>query len=575
MALARAVLEDEPATLERALAAAMREAGQGERDAGGVRPAELSRDLDAIVRHCLSKEPMERYGSMDALIADLEAFLEGRPVVARHGGRAYQAARFIQRHRLVVGITAVAALALVGATAYATAQARQARADAERLRVSVQLMNSVFNAADLSSGQGGKRSLEDLLDAAAKDLGVHLDQHPELRGPTSLQIANAYAGMGLPARAWPLYQQALVDLRAQGTGGLALAQALDRAAYAALNNGDFAKADAWATEALGLLTGDDDATAMVRDGLYHTRWLLLRSTGDPPGCLPIAEESVRNAESRSDRVHDELLQRALVRRGTTFTDLGRFDDSERDLRRSVALASALYGPDHARTLKVTQTLGWHLTSAGKPEQGLAVLEPVGLKIREVIGEHSQEWAVNLWDRANAYVVLEGQWERALDAYRQAAEVYRSSSSGNSSGVAGALANVAQLLRAHDRCADAVPVYLEVQRVYAPMMKPDAPVYGSLYTATADCAIRVNDLATARQQLAKAEAVLARGDWPPDVVGERLMVSARLAEAEGEPTRAAGLWAEAVAKLGDAAEFADLRDRWSAERDRLLRRARKR
>ncbi len=575
MALARAVLEDEPSTLSRALAEANRAAAARERAGGGVRSAELSRDLDAIVRHCLAKEPAERYGSMDALIADLEAFLDGRAVAARHGGRAYQMARFVQRHRLVVGVSAVAVVALLGVTAYATAQARQARADAERLRVSVQLMNSVFNAADLSSGQGGKRSLEDLLDAAAKDLGVHLDQHPELRGPTSLQIANAYAGMALPARALPLYRQAIDDLRAQATDSSQLAQALERGAFAALNNGEFAQAKTWSSEALQLARGADEASAIVRDGLYHTRWTLLRSGGESSACLAIAEDAIRNAEAQRGRVHDELLHRALARRGASETDLGRYADAERDLRRSVALANALYGPDHARTLKVTMTLGWHLTSAGKPEQGLAVLEPVGEKIREVLGERSQEWGVNLWDRANAYAALDGQWERALQAYKDAAEVYRVSSGGNSGGVGGALSNVAGLLKSHGRCAEAIPVYLEVQRVWEPILERNAPNYNTLYTSTAECALALGDLDMARAQIAKAEALFAQGDWPPDSRAALLAARAHLALAEGEPTRAAEHLAEAVSMLGDVTEFAELRSRWTTEREQLVRRARRR
>src|SRR5689334_2803188 len=100
-----------------------------------MRPTELGRDLDAIVRCCLAKKPRERYGSMDALIADLEAFLAGRPVQTQHNSRAYELTRFVQQHRYAVAASCLATLTLVGVATFATVQAKHAHADAERLRV--------------------------------------------------------------------------------------------------------------------------------------------------------------------------------------------------------------------------------------------------------------------------------------------------------------------------------------------------------------------------------------------------------------------------------------------------------
>jgi len=77
----------------------------------------LGRDLDAICLKALRKSPAERYADASELGADLRAYLDGRAVAARRGGRRYRLARFAkrQRHRLAVGAAlavAFAALAL-------------------------------------------------------------------------------------------------------------------------------------------------------------------------------------------------------------------------------------------------------------------------------------------------------------------------------------------------------------------------------------------------------------------------------------------------------------------------------
>ncbi len=88
-------------------------------------------DLRAIVGRATAAEPEARYPSVDALIADLRAWLSGHVVAARHGGRRYAAAKFVRRHARVVGASAAAAAALVAAlmvTLVAYGAAEQARA---------------------------------------------------------------------------------------------------------------------------------------------------------------------------------------------------------------------------------------------------------------------------------------------------------------------------------------------------------------------------------------------------------------------------------------------------------------
>ncbi|MEK8051803.1 serine/threonine-protein kinase [Ideonella sp. DXS22W] len=92
----------------------------------------LAGDLDNILLKALEKEPARRYASVDALAADLQAWLDGRPVSARAATWPYLASRFVRRHRAASAASALALLAVLGGAGVALHQARQA--DAARAR---------------------------------------------------------------------------------------------------------------------------------------------------------------------------------------------------------------------------------------------------------------------------------------------------------------------------------------------------------------------------------------------------------------------------------------------------------
>jgi tetratricopeptide (TPR) repeat protein/predicted Ser/Thr protein kinase len=98
----------------------------------------LSQDLALILGKALSKDPDRRYGSVDALSSDIDAFLASEPIRARPPSLTYQLRLFTRRHRVGVLATAFVAVALVGATwfsiraAHREARQRLAAEEAER-----------------------------------------------------------------------------------------------------------------------------------------------------------------------------------------------------------------------------------------------------------------------------------------------------------------------------------------------------------------------------------------------------------------------------------------------------------
>ena len=157
----------------------------------------LDSDIDSIVLKALRKEPEERYASVDQLIADLQAYLSGRPVAAHQGSFRYHASKFARRNKLVLAASALLCVTvMLGASGVlwqahiASIQRRRAEARAEDLRkLSNTLLSEIDEAIQKLPGSTPAQRLLvgtvlEHLDRAAKDASAD----PLMQ----LDLANAY-----------------------------------------------------------------------------------------------------------------------------------------------------------------------------------------------------------------------------------------------------------------------------------------------------------------------------------------------------------------------------------------------
>ena len=102
-------------------------------DVAAVRSA-LSGDLDSVILHAIERDRERRYATANALVLDLDAVLDNKPVSAHTASIPYRAGKFVRRHRVSVAFTALALVLLAASAVGAAIQARRvarARAVAE------------------------------------------------------------------------------------------------------------------------------------------------------------------------------------------------------------------------------------------------------------------------------------------------------------------------------------------------------------------------------------------------------------------------------------------------------------
>lgn len=140
-------------------------------------------DVDMILAKALEKQVARRYQTVGELSAEINRFLEGRPVKARANSHLYRARRFVRRNRLPVAAAALLALAvaagIAGTLLYARRAERQKEVAVQRLdtlrRISESLLFE-FNDSikDLPGATPARalvvrRALEYLDEVAAED----------------------------------------------------------------------------------------------------------------------------------------------------------------------------------------------------------------------------------------------------------------------------------------------------------------------------------------------------------------------------------------------------------------------
>jgi len=316
-------------------------------------------DLDVLTLKALEPDPERRYRTVDALIRDLSALLEGRPLEARPNRLNYTIGKFVRRNRRVlIGIAAT--LLLIAATiVFYTVRLTRARnaavqEAARTLRIQ-QFTESLFDGGDKAAGPALELRAVELLDRGRHE-AASLGGDPLMQADMQETLGDIYQKLGKLDMAEPLLVSALAERR----------KVL----------GDEHRKVADSLLALGMLRKDqgklDEAETLVRQGMEMSQ--RTRSKSDPDTIRSmVALGAVLDTHGKYDQAK-QILEDALKLQpkstestpemSENLTELanvnfyqGRYDISEDLNNRALQIDRRLFGEQHPSVAQELNNLG--------------------------------------------------------------------------------------------------------------------------------------------------------------------------------------------------------------------------
>ncbi len=289
-------------------------------------------DLDLIVLKALKKRPDERYPTVNALIDDIERFLDGRPVLAQPDRPIYRVWKFIKRHKVSVATAALVGFALVGGGAvsfWQMLQADAARAEANRQRdVALQSQRraeafSEFMKSLLQdAGPDGRLTPTELLDRGARMLEQQRSMDAGSVAHMLYEISRNFHLFNHTDREIELLQQSASE--AERIGDVPLLAAAQCSIATALVRRDRAAAETTLEEAERTLAKLDQPPAFTHSDCVRARARVLGAGGEFSAAIALLEDYLLlRPDPRLIGSRREVLE-------TELADLYRATDRHKD-----------------------------------------------------------------------------------------------------------------------------------------------------------------------------------------------------------------------------------------------------
>jgi serine/threonine-protein kinase len=206
-----AVLHDEPRRL------AALGAGAGDpADGGPGAPTDAHRargDLEAIAAKALRKDPAQRYGSVRALIDDLQRWQAHEPVSVRRDDWRHRSRLWLRRHSVLAASAAALLLTLTGGLAATTWQWQRAQQATRQSDAVTRYLTELLASASPEHHGGRVPTVIDLLDTSRQELATRYADQPDTRLRLLEVLARTYLVQNRFDHALPMAEQWLALAR--------------------------------------------------------------------------------------------------------------------------------------------------------------------------------------------------------------------------------------------------------------------------------------------------------------------------------------------------------------------------
>jgi len=408
----------------------------------------LRGDIATIVAKCLTPRPKDRYASVDALITDIQRYLEGRPILARPQTTTYRLTKFVRRNRKAVVAGVFAAIALLITASYAAWRQEQAFRAGQRALQMQNFMYQLFRLANSDYTGKPAATVPEFLALGVRVLPDFIRDPADLRA-AQLSLAESMVSDSDYKDAVPLLAEVVSGAKASGDKATE-AEAEGYAGRVAYTLGDTAQGKVLAASALSL-AHERGVTPSAR---VHIESFYARNQEDEgfrtDENIRLMEAAVK--EAHTARLPDDEVAEAELNLAEALGPRGRLQEEEhltedalaiytrepyavcdqaatnellalihnqlQDAKGSLALVQASYegykrcaGDDSLKTLETQSYMAAAMLRDGQYKAVIPMLEAALPRWEKVAGKDSDELSAPLLFLSRAYI-QDGQFARA-------------------------------------------------------------------------------------------------------------------------------------------------------------------
>ncbi|MEM1179935.1 MAG: serine/threonine-protein kinase [Acidobacteriota bacterium] len=412
----------EPPKPSRVVAAAPSTSGPGH----GAR--KLSGDLDSIVLGALQDDPRSRYTSAKDLGDDIDRYLHGFPVRARHGSASYRFGKFLRRNAYKVaaaGVFLALGAALVGSWLYTGAQAIENRArleseNAKRKQIIEMFLGIFEQAGPLVSG-GVDLTLREAVDRyLSRSAADRLATQPDVKAELLATLGWIYFDLGDPQAALDHQEESLKLRRNFGHSTVGELESTVGVAAALAELSEFERAASLNSRALARIAKLEPANPELHLKALNHQVSMLCLQDEFEKAEPFSRQALELsrdlAPSTSQDIHFAKIQRARV-----MGSLGNLTEARSLYSEALATLENDYGPQHPLIAVLHNNLGAADYREKDFEAAVETWSAADRAYRDAFGPDYYERVAPLTNVGKAFQRL-GRRQEAEAAYLQAIDV---------------------------------------------------------------------------------------------------------------------------------------------------------
>lgn len=322
----------------------------------------LKGDIYTIILKALKPHKNERYESVRRLSDDIEYYLADKPVIARPESTIYLIKKFLIRHRIAVGVTFLAASALVIITALSVynvaVKSRQSKiilAERDRAESIKSFLIDIFETADPTKSPKNQTA-EEIVNQSFEKINNELLTHPYTKMQLYGVFADIYGNLHLTEKAvLALEKELSIKVSLDGKENTEYVDRLIVLMETLEGAGDYEGSMAKAKESLALSERIHyrGGTARALQGIGRVHHL--------KGEYSIAEPFFLKAMNINSEVFGEEspeLSITLLHLGYLMSHMDNYTESEKYILKSLEITEKTVGEKHHRLGEIYMSLGY-------------------------------------------------------------------------------------------------------------------------------------------------------------------------------------------------------------------------